>query len=215
LKLIIKLTVFCFILCGCASTSNQSRNEFTVLSNQIIEVENVMYFGKGYELYADLIDNYILRFEHFAMEIHIPNIQELINGGHTGYSNYIKILHIRNNNRRYDYYVISAQYNIMKVDAYFSNAPLADSISKKYYYEWDRRYSSGDRERQRTQENHDSEWTRYFAGKANEARIKLEIERRKIPGSFNLLDFSAYSEINRLRSMALHENFYGERLRSP
>jgi hypothetical protein len=204
------------ILCNCTSSPSSSQSEeFITLSYEKIEVEDIRVFGKGYELYADIIDTYCIKYNNYAMDIYIPNIQELIDGNYKGYSNCIIIEHKRNNKQKFDYYIITAQYSIMTVVSFFSPVPLSGGISSSYSIEWDRRYSDGEREKQQAKTNHEVEWRRYFAGKANEARIKLELERRKIPESHILLDYAASAEILRLRTMALNENFYGERFYSP
>jgi hypothetical protein len=207
---------------GCSSTPNVPsrpstpppqvqpiQEEYTTLSEEKFDVEDLLVDGLGAELFVQAINTYKSLYNNWKLDIQIRDIDALIKGNYHGYNNSITIKKIRNNKHNFENIIVTASYSTMNIMASFSKVPLAGGYSPTYTWQWNSQYSDGTAEEKIASRKKDQEHTRYFAGKANEAILRLEIWKRKIPEGHDALIKSIEKDREKLSDMAFHENFTG------
>jgi hypothetical protein len=188
------LLTLCFIQISCWSSPNYSQQPvITDLEN--IEVDDI-HSGEGRDIYTKAILTYAMRYSYYDMEIIVDDIQKLIDGNYSRYTNEFSIHRITKGNMTI--YIISAQFNCMVIDLYFSDKPFVGGVSTRYAWEYNQRYSTGENERLQAARRNQYEWDSFFESKYNEAIFKYTVERRKIPNGRTRLDFNTWIDLQEL-----------------
>jgi len=194
-KLFLGITILFLLFSSCHSTPNNSssKKEPVITLLESVEVDN-LYYDEGRKLLSQAVKTYARKYSYYDMTIDIGDIQFLIDKNYEGYKNGFKIYKAE---KDFTYYIISAQHNLMNVILFFSDTPFNGSISTRYSWEYDGRYSTGEREKELAEKKNIAEWNRFFESKYNEAILKLSIEGRKVPKD-NRVNFRIWEDLQKL-----------------
>jgi len=168
---------FSMAACGSSpgNSSNNSEPVVTVLEEVTIDLDS----DDGKKLLSQAVKTYTSKYSYYNMDIRINDIQYLVDGNYPGYRNRFEIYRVVK--KDFTFYSIVAQHNVMIVAVLFSDKPFEGGVSRMYSWEYNRRYSNGEREKEQAARNNEAEWNRFFESKYNEALLKLSIEKRKVP----------------------------------
>jgi len=179
------VTVIGFSMTSCGSSPSNSSNKpvTTILEEVTIDLDS----DDGKKLLHQAVNTYTSKYSYYDMDIEI-GIQELVDGNYAGYTNKFKIS--KAVNKDFTYYCIAAQHNVMCVLIFFSDEPFKDGVSTRVSWEYNKQYSTGQREEEQAKRLTKEKWDRFFESKYNEALLKLSIEERKVPEDNAKLKFN-------------------------